>query len=84
MFTGIVTDIGKIIELEKRGDLRARIQTDYDINTIANGASIACDGINYLIDLREGIDFGIFLGLASWSKFRINFLLLVSSNEITI
>ena len=27
MFTGIVTDIGKIIELEKRGDLRARIQT---------------------------------------------------------
>ena len=45
MFTGIVTDIGKIIELEKRGDLRARIQTDYDINTIAIGASIACDGI---------------------------------------
>ena len=45
MFTGIVTDIGKIIELEKRGDLRARIQTNYDINTIAIGASIACDGI---------------------------------------
>ena len=45
MFTGIVTDIGKIIELEKRGDLRARIQTDYDIKTIAIGASIACDGI---------------------------------------
>ena len=45
MFTGIVTDIGKIIELEKRGDLRARIQTDYDINTITIGASIACDGI---------------------------------------
>ena len=45
MFTGIVTDIGKIIELEKRGDLRARIQNDYDINTIAIGASIACDGI---------------------------------------
>ena len=45
MFTGIVTDIGKIIELEKRGDLRARIQTGYDINTIAIGASIACDGI---------------------------------------
>ena len=45
MFTGIVTDIGKIIELEKRGDLRARVETNYDISTVAIGASIACDGI---------------------------------------
>ena len=45
MFTGIVTDIGKIIELEKRGDLRARVTTNYDMSTVAIGASIACDGI---------------------------------------
>ena len=45
MFTGIVTDIGKIIELEKRGDLRARVETNYDMSTVAIGASIACDGI---------------------------------------
>lgn len=45
MFTGIVTDIGKIIELEQRGDLRARIATNYDLTTIALGASIACDGV---------------------------------------
>ena len=45
MFTGIVTDIGKIIELEKRGDLRARLETNYDMSTVAIGASIACDGI---------------------------------------
>ena len=45
MFTGIVTDIGKIIELEKRGDLRARVATNYDMSTVAIGASIACDGI---------------------------------------
>ncbi|MEM6408396.1 MAG: riboflavin synthase, partial [Pseudomonadota bacterium] len=25
MFTGIITDIGRISELEQRGDLRARI-----------------------------------------------------------
>ena len=45
MFTGIVTDIGRIIELEKRGDLRARVATNYDMSTVAIGASIACDGI---------------------------------------
>ena len=45
MFTGIVTDIGRIIELEKRGDLRARVETKYDMSTVAIGASIACDGI---------------------------------------
>jgi riboflavin synthase len=30
MFTGIITDVGVIIELEKQGDLRARIKTNYD------------------------------------------------------
>ncbi|MEL7114427.1 MAG: riboflavin synthase [Pseudomonadota bacterium] len=45
MFTGIVTDIGEIIELEQRGDLRARIATGYDVDGIDIGASIACDGV---------------------------------------
>ena len=40
MFTGIITDVGEIIELEKRGDLRARIKTNYDAKGIAFGASI--------------------------------------------
>jgi riboflavin synthase len=45
MFTGIVTDIGEIVATEKRGDLRARIATRYDPESIAVGASIACDGV---------------------------------------
>lgn len=45
MFTGIITDIGEVLELEQRGDLRARIGTDYDIDGIDLGASIACDGV---------------------------------------
>ncbi len=45
MFTGIITDIGTILEVEERGDLRARIGTSYDINGIDIGASIACDGV---------------------------------------
>ena len=45
MFTGIITDLGEIIELEQRGDLRARVSTSYDTEGIDIGASIACDGV---------------------------------------
>ena len=45
MFTGIITDVGRIIELEQRGDLRVRISTSYDTENIDLGASIACDGV---------------------------------------
>ncbi|ATG49935.1 riboflavin synthase [Celeribacter ethanolicus] len=45
MFTGIITDVGTVLELEKRGDLRARIGCAYDVDGIEIGASIACDGV---------------------------------------
>lgn len=45
MFTGIITDVGEIAMIERRGDLRARIATGYAIETVALGASIACDGV---------------------------------------
>ncbi|MCC5974997.1 MAG: riboflavin synthase [Rubellimicrobium sp.] len=45
MFTGIITDIGEVLETRLDGDLRARIATGYDVAGIELGASIACDGI---------------------------------------
>lgn len=45
MFTGIITDIGRVLAVERRGDLAARIGCSYDISGIDIGASIACDGI---------------------------------------
>ena len=45
MFTGIITDMGEVLEVEQQGDLRARISTGYDVAGIDIGASIACDGI---------------------------------------
>ncbi len=45
MFTGIITDIGRIAALEQRGDTRVRIATGYDTGGIDIGASIACDGV---------------------------------------
>jgi riboflavin synthase len=45
MFTGIITDIGTVLDLHREGDLRARIGTGYDVDGIDIGASIACDGV---------------------------------------
>ena len=45
MFTGIVTDIGRIVETRVTGDLRVRIATGYDVAGIDIGTSIACDGV---------------------------------------
>ncbi len=45
MFTGIVTDVGEILEIGQAGDLLVRIGTSYDVKRIDIGASIACDGV---------------------------------------
>src|SRR3954467_15992637 len=45
MFTGIITDVGRIEAVEARGDLRARIACGYDLAGLDLGASIACSGV---------------------------------------
>jgi riboflavin synthase len=45
MFTGIITDVGRVDALEQAGDMRARIVTAYDTAGIDLGASIASDGV---------------------------------------
>ncbi len=45
MFTGIITDVGTITAIEQRGDLRALIETGYDLASVDLGASIACSGV---------------------------------------
>lgn len=45
MFTGIISDIGIVLETRHEGDLRARIGTRHDSDRIDIGASIACDGV---------------------------------------
>ncbi|WP_084862680.1 riboflavin synthase [Salibaculum halophilum] len=54
MFTGIVTDIGEILQVDQRGDLRARIATGYDIAGLDIGASIACDGVCLTVVAKGG------------------------------
>lgn len=55
MFTGIVTDVGRVLAVERPGDLRARIGTAYDTGRIDIGASISCDGVCLtVVALGEG------------------------------
>jgi riboflavin synthase len=44
MFTGIVTDVGRVKAIERRGDTHIAIETAYDTRSIDIGASIACSG----------------------------------------
>jgi riboflavin synthase len=44
MFTGIVTDLGRVRSIAQRGDTRIEIATAFDMASIDIGASIACSG----------------------------------------
>jgi len=45
MFTGVVTDLGRVRAVAKRGDTRFVIATNYDTASIGIGGSIACNGV---------------------------------------
>lgn len=44
MFTGLITDIGEVLEIRQPGDTWMKIACAYDPCTIAEGASICCSG----------------------------------------
>jgi riboflavin synthase len=44
VFTGIITDVGCVVAVERRGDTLFTIGTQFDMDTVALGASIACSG----------------------------------------
>ncbi|PWB57359.1 MAG: riboflavin synthase [Bradyrhizobiaceae bacterium] len=58
MFTGIVTDLGQVVEVETRAEglRRIAIACGYDRDTIAIGASIACAGVCLTVVDTRGED----------------------------
>jgi len=56
MFSGIVTGLGEILELDEKSDglRRLVIACNYDPDSIAVGASIACSGICLTVVERSG------------------------------
>ena len=45
MFTGIITDVGRVASVSGSGDTRFEIETVYEPDRIDLGASIACSGV---------------------------------------
>ncbi|AWK86858.1 riboflavin synthase [Azospirillum thermophilum] len=45
MFTGIITDVGRVRAVERQGDTRFTIETAFDTATVPIGASIANNGV---------------------------------------
>lgn len=68
MFTGIITDLGKVRSVERRGDTRFQIETAYPLDQVAIGASIACNGCCLtVVDKGEGC-FSVDVSAESLSK----------------
>ena len=71
MFTGIITDIGNVSQVEMRGDMRARITCHYDMAGVDLGASIACDGVCLTV-VEKGTDwFEVDISAETLSKTNI-------------
>jgi riboflavin synthase len=54
MFTGIITDVGTVQLIAKRGDTTIKIATAFDPAAIAIGASIACSGACLTVIAKGG------------------------------
>jgi riboflavin synthase len=83
MFTGIVTDVGRLSRITDRDDGRQlRIATAYDVAAMPLGASVACDGVCLTVTAHgsneAGSWFEVFAGLetlavtnvATWTEGR--------------
>ncbi|HJN76408.1 MAG TPA: riboflavin synthase [Myxococcota bacterium] len=64
MFTGLVTDLGEVLELTPHGrGRRLRLSTAYDIDDLELGASIACDGICLTVESKKPGSFTVTAGI---------------------
>ena len=74
MFTGIVTAIGRIsrIDHNKGGDARFYIDTPWDCQSIALGASIACSGCCLTLVEAEGQTFAVDVSLETIAVTTLN------------
>lgn len=68
MFTGIITDVGTIAKVERRGDTRFTISTSYDTQGIDIGASIACHGCCLTVVEKQPGSFSVDVSAESLSK----------------
>jgi riboflavin synthase len=68
MFTGIVTDVGTVANVERRGDARFVIRTGFDIDDVAIGASICCSGVCLTVVEKKNDSFVVDVSAESLSR----------------
>ena len=68
MFTGIITDIGRVASVEERGDRRLWIETAFDLDGVAIGASIACAGCCLTVVAKQPGRFAVDISAESLEK----------------
>jgi riboflavin synthase len=68
VFTGIITDIGTVRAVEKRGDTRFVIATNHPVASIDIGASIACAGCCLTVVAKSKDTFSVDISAETLSK----------------
>jgi riboflavin synthase len=68
MFTGIITDIGRVRSVERRGDTRFVIATGYAMDSVDIGASIACGGACLTVVEKTQDSFSVDVSAETLSK----------------
>ena len=71
MFTGIISAIGRIDDIQKPGDWRLKITTPWDCAKIDLGASIACSGVCLTVIERDADWFAVEVSAESLSRTTI-------------
>ena len=71
MFTGIISAIGRIDDIQKPGDWRLKITTPWDCAKIDLGASIACSGVCLTVIERDADWFAVEVSAESLSRSTI-------------
>ena len=71
MFTGIISAIGHIDDIQKPGDWRLKITTPWDCAKIDLGASIACSGVCLTVIERDAVWFAVEVSAESLSRTTI-------------
>lgn len=68
MFTGIITDVGRVRSVEQRGDTRFIIETAFDMAGVDIGASIACGGACLTVVEKTADSFTVDVSAETLSK----------------
>ena len=71
MFTGIISAIGRIDDIQKPGDWRLKITTPWECAKIDLGASIACSGVCLTVVERDADWFAVEVSAESLSRTTI-------------